>query len=158
MEKPCNGRKNSVTGYSRGWSLMIIMRLSVRILQLRLIPSQQKEGGKMQFLITFPGWSITPRGNQACMSRGRVSKQEQQQAAVAVLSPCLTPAVMNVVCHFWGLHSWQACLQLWLLLKAQRRSQSATSQFQVTVAQQAPLQQYTHFTPSCSFCQAVIFN
>lgn len=38
MEKPCNGRKNLVTGYSHGWSLMIIMRLSVRILQLRLSP------------------------------------------------------------------------------------------------------------------------
>lgn len=33
MEKPCNGRKNLVAGYSHGWSVIII-RLSVRILQL----------------------------------------------------------------------------------------------------------------------------
>lgn len=37
MEKPCNGRKILVTGCSHGCSLMIIIRLSVRILQLKMI-------------------------------------------------------------------------------------------------------------------------
>lgn len=90
MEKSCNGRKNFVTVYSHGWSLMIIIRLSVRILQLRLIffSPKKKEGIKTQYLIAFPGWSVTPRGNQACVSRGRVSSSlcSSQQAGAAASS------------------------------------------------------------------------
>lgn len=167
MEKTCNSRKNLVTGYSHGWSLIII-RLSIRILQVTFFfffPNRKKVG-KIEFLSIFLGEvHCTNKKPSFCVKgKGRLfsllmrGQHEQQQAAVAVLTPCLTAAVMNVVCQFWGLHSWQPRLQLWLLHKAQWRSQSATSRFQVTVVQKASLQQYMHFTPSCSFCQAVIFN
>lgn len=90
MEKPCNGRKNLVTDYSHGWSLMI-KRLSVRI-QLRLIPFpspppvNRKRWKKCNFKMTFPGWSITPRGKQACMSRISSFLCLSQQAGTATSS------------------------------------------------------------------------
>lgn len=91
MEKPCNGRKNLVTGYSHGWSLMTI-RLSVRILQLSLNfhPThpprpKTKKVGKCSFSSLFQA-GLVPRGSQACMSRGRVSSflcLSQQAGAAA---------------------------------------------------------------------------
>lgn len=113
MEKTCNSRKNLVTGYSHGWSLIIIS-LSIRILQVTffLFPNRKKVG-KIEFLSIFsgevhctnkkPSFHVKRKGRLfSLLMRGQ---HEQQRAAVAVLTPCLTAAVMNVVCQFWGLHS-----------------------------------------------------
>lgn len=56
MEKTCNSRKNLVTGYSHGWSLIII-RLSIRILQVTFFFfPQQKEGWKNRIPQHFFRW------------------------------------------------------------------------------------------------------
>lgn len=163
MKKPCNGRKSIVIGYSHGWSLITI-RLNARILQLHCccFPNKKKLR-KMWFLSIFQSRSNAPTRNRASMSGGRAGTWCVAIAAAggtnsAHTVPCSCSNERGVpVLGTAQLPTPPAALAV-LHSTAQRRSQSATSRFQVTVVQKASLQQYMRFTPSCSFCQAVIFN
>lgn len=89
---------------------MIIIKLSVRILQLKMdffFPPNRKKVEKCSFSSLFQAGplhqeetKLARQGEGSALVSAWASKQEQQQAAEAVLSPCLAHEVMNVCVTF----------------------------------------------------------
>lgn len=100
MEKPCNGSKSIVIGYSHGWSLIII-RLNVRILQLSscCFPNK-RQLRKTWFLSIFEGRSNAPTRKWASMSGGRAGAW-----CVAITAVGGTGSVHAVPCSCNNDHS-----------------------------------------------------